>query len=101
MGLRGTFSCKEPFQDQVSVSQFSDGSSAIGFGWWLRLHRLTQDGEPDLQVLSPRLWPSSPQLHAAGSLIENRVRYQPANVTFTEVCLICLPGWSFSEGGGF
>lgn len=22
MGLRGTFSCKEPFQDQVSVSQF-------------------------------------------------------------------------------
>lgn len=101
MGLRGTFSCKEPCQDQVSVSQFSDGSSAIGFGWWLRLDRLTQDGEPDLQALSPLLWPSSPQLHNAGSLIENRVRHQPANVTFKEVRLICLAGWSFSGGGAF
>lgn len=100
MGLRGTFSRKEPFQDQVSVSQFSDGSSATGFGWWLRLDRLTQDGEPDLQALSPFLWPSSPQLHTAGSLIENRKRNQPANVTFKEVRLICLAGWSFLGAGG-
>lgn len=73
MGLRSTFSCKEPFQDQVSVSQFSDRRSAIGFGLRLRLDRLTQDGEPDFQTLSPLLRPSSPQLQTAtGSLIENR-----------------------------
>lgn len=77
MGLRSTFSCKEPFQDQVSVSQFSDHRSAIGLGLRLRLDRLTQDGDPDLQTLSPLLWPPSPQLQSAGSLIENRGRHWP------------------------
>lgn len=62
MGLRSTFSCKEPFQDQVSVSQFSDRRSAIGFGLRLRLDCLTQDGEPDFQTLSAFLRPSSSQL---------------------------------------
>lgn len=77
MGLRSTFSCKEPFQDQVSVSQFSDRRSAIGFGLRLRLDRLTQDGEPDSQMLSPVLKPSSHQLHTAASLIENRRKLRP------------------------
>lgn len=77
MGLHSTFSCIEPFQDQVSVSQFSDHCSAIGFGLRLRLRCLTQDGEPDAQMLSPLLRPPSPQLQIAGSMIENRGRQRP------------------------
>lgn len=53
------------------MSQFSDSRSAIGFGLRLRLDRLTQDGEPDFETLSPLLWPSSPLLQTAGFLIEN------------------------------
>lgn len=79
MGLRSTFSCKEPFQDQVSVSQFSDRRSAIGLGLRLRLRldHLIQDGEPDLQMLSPLLRPPSPELQTAGSLIKNKGRHWP------------------------
>uniref|UniRef100_A0A3B5AJD8 PDZ domain-containing protein n=1 Tax=Stegastes partitus TaxID=144197 RepID=A0A3B5AJD8_9TELE len=74
MGLRSTFSCKEPFQDQVSVSQFPPHRSAIGFEPRLKLDCLTQDGEPALQMLSHLLRPPSAQLQTAGSLIENKGR---------------------------
>lgn len=77
MGLRSTFSCIEPFQDQVSVSQFSDHGSAIVFGLGLRQHRLTQDGEPDVQMLFPLLLPLSTQLQIAGFMIEYRGRQRP------------------------
>lgn len=55
MGLRSTFSCKEPIRDQVSVSQFRDHRSAIGFA--LRLDRLPPlyNGEPDSETLSSGL----------------------------------------------
>lgn len=49
-GFAVPFLVKESFQDQVSVSQFSDQRSAIGLR--LRLDCLTQDGESDSQMVS-------------------------------------------------
>ena len=69
MGLHSTFSCNEPFQDLVSVSQFYAHCTATRSGPRLRLLSLTQDGEPDSQVLSSGL---HLQLLTAGAPIENR-----------------------------
>lgn len=61
MGLRRTFSCKEPCQDQVSLSQF----------FWLRLsHRVWMEAEagPPRPGWRARLWdalPSPLALHSS------------------------------------
>lgn len=63
MGLRCTFSRKEPFQDQVCMSQFPDRQPQ-GLDWGC----FTQDGEPDFQTLSLLLQPPPPLPQIATSL---------------------------------
>uniref|UniRef100_A0A3P8SS14 PDZ domain-containing protein n=1 Tax=Amphiprion percula TaxID=161767 RepID=A0A3P8SS14_AMPPE len=71
MGLCSTFSCIEPFQDQVSVSQFPPHRSAIGFEPRLKLDRLAQDGEPALQTRHTGQIGPSGELAVAQETISN------------------------------